>query len=52
MLPDPGQHGDSGIALDHGVLMVTVTAGIAIWHIFHNSGKYNGACIAHAVLES
>ena len=33
---------NSGIALDHGVLMVTVTAGIAIWHIFHNSGKYNG----------
>jgi len=33
---------NSGVALDHGVLMVTVTAGIAIWHIFHNSGKYNG----------
>ena len=33
---------NSGIALDHSVLMVTVTAGITIWHIRHNSGKYHG----------
>ena len=29
-----------GIALDYSVLMVTVTAGITIWHILHNSGQY------------
>ena len=33
---------NGGVALDHGIFMVAVTAGIAVWHILHNSGKHNG----------
>ena len=33
---------DSGVSLNDGVLMVAVTAGIAVWHILQNSGNHNG----------
>ena len=33
---------DGSIALDDSIFTVAVTAGVAVWHILHHSGKHSG----------